>query len=37
VSSMKNDKNATFTSASGFALDKGNSMTQLALGLAVSF
>lgn len=37
LTSVKNDKNATFTSASGFALDKGNSMTQLALGLAVSF
>lgn len=34
---VSNDRNANFTSASGFALDKGNSMNQLALGLAVSF
>lgn len=34
---VSNQKNASFTSLSGFALDKGNSMNQIALGLAVSF
>lgn len=34
---ISNDRNANFTSASGFALDKGNSMNQLALGLTASF
>jgi predicted porin len=34
---VNNDKNANFTSLSGFALDKGNSMNQLALGVLVAF
>ena len=37
ITRVSNDRNANFTSASGFALDKGNSVNQLALGLAVSF
>lgn len=37
VTRVSNMKNASFTSLSGFALDKGNSMNQLALGLAVTF
>jgi predicted porin len=34
---VNNEKNANFTSLSGFALDKGNSMNQLALGALVAF
>ncbi len=34
---VSNDRNANFTSLSGFALDKGNSMNQLALGVLVAF
>lgn len=37
VTSVNNKKNASYTSFSGFTLDKGNSMTQVALGLAVAF
>lgn len=37
VARVSNLKNANFTSFSGFALDKGNSINQLALGMAVSF
>jgi predicted porin len=37
LTKVTNSKNASFTSGSGFALDKGNSMTQLAIGLAVTF
>ncbi len=34
---LNNDKNSSYTSASGFALDKGNSMNQIAIGLMAAF
>lgn len=34
---VANNKNSGFTSASGFSLDNGTSMNQLAIGLAASF
>ncbi|WP_164521460.1 porin [Iodobacter ciconiae] len=34
---VDNDRNANFTSASGFGLDKGNGMSQFALGLVGKF
>ena len=34
---LNNDNKASYTSASGFALDKGNSMNQIALGLMAAF
>lgn len=37
LTQVKNEKNSSFTSGSGFALDAGNDMTQLALGLMASF
>jgi len=37
LTSVQNERNASFTSFSGFSLGKGSSMTQLAVGLAVTF
>lgn len=37
LTSVSNERNASYTSSSGFSLDKGNSMTLVALGLAASF
>lgn len=34
---LNNDKNSSYTTASGFALEKGNSMNQIALGLMAAF
>jgi len=34
---LNNDKNSSYTTASSFALDKGNNMNQIALGLMAAF